>query len=312
MSVQHSLTGASPSVSPLPTGSQRSLNAIWTRRKWLGTAGILLAPFHKGLHAAEDNAYAEKVLKNGPVGYWHLNETRGGKVADSSGHHYDGVFHGNAQPGAPAGTDADSNRGLQFDGKKTHVEIPDHPDFSLPSSGAGLTVEVWMCPEVLDFPGQTEDPYVMWLGKGGEGQYEWGFRFYSRQSSRPNRISAYAFNPKGGLGAGAYFEDKLAPGQWIHVVAHFASGSAKNPRAGVSIYKNGKFRLGPSQQGASGTLYRSYDVTPSHGSSPLRFGSMNLKSFFTGKLADVAIYPRALSAAEIMNHYRTGSSIRRL
>ena len=63
-----------------------------------------------------------------------------------------------------------------------------------------------MRPDRLDFPGETDDPYVHWLGKGEKGRFQWGFRFYSKRrrdgkvSSQPNRISAYAWNADGGLG----------------------------------------------------------------------------------------------------------------
>ena len=62
---------------------------------------------------------------------------------------------------------------------------------------------------MLEFPGDTTDPFVHWLGKGEEGRHEWALRFYSRATARPNRISAYRFNAAGGLGSGAYFEDAL-------------------------------------------------------------------------------------------------------
>ena len=58
-----------------------------------------------------------------------------------------------------------------------------------------------MRPDTLDFPGETKDPYVFWLGKGEPNNHEWAFRFYTRESERPNRISAYIFNKTGGLGS---------------------------------------------------------------------------------------------------------------
>ena len=40
---------------------------------------------------------------------------------------------------------------------------------------------------------------------------------------------AYLFNPQGGLGAGAYFQDTPTAGEWMHVVACFDSGDATRP-----------------------------------------------------------------------------------
>src|SRR5262249_55541082 len=151
-----------------------------------------------------------------------------------------GRYHGTPhlhQPGALRG-DADASVGL--DGKGSYVEIPSHLDFSQPTSGRGLTVEVWMRPGPLKFAGETADPYVYWLRKGQPNSPEWALRFYSHASpDRPNRISAYLFNPEGGLGAGAYFQDKLRANEWMHIVACYEPGSAATSRAaGVHIYKN--------------------------------------------------------------------------
>ena len=115
--------------------------------------------------------------------------------------------------------------------------MPADKEFSVPTSGKGLSVEVWMNPSTLEFAGETSDPYVFWLGKGDTGQHEWAFRFYSRKSTRPNRISAYVFNRAGGLGTGAFVEEPMKANEWIHLVACFDPGTKANAKAGVSIYK---------------------------------------------------------------------------
>jgi hypothetical protein len=133
-------------------------------------------------------------------------------------------------------------------------------------------------------------------------------RFYSRKSrERPNRISAYLFNPQGGLGAGAYFQDKLTAGEWLHVVACYEPGDADTgSRPGVHIYKNGVHRMGPPSRG---TLYNNprWQIKPAHGPAPVRLGTYSLKSFLIGGLDEVAVYPRVLTANEILDNYRTGS-----
>jgi hypothetical protein len=164
----------------------------------------------------------------------------------------------------------------------------------------------------LDFPGQTggnDDPYVHWLGKGETGSFEWGFRVYSKHkkdgklSSRPNRVSAYIWNAKAtkdgasNEGAGAFFEDQLKPGQWMHVVAVY---EPPGPGAGVRIYRDGKLRKGPPDKG---TLYSTFEIEPKHGAAPVRLGTRDQGSFLRGGLDEVAIYPRVLTAAEIKGHY---------
>lgn len=255
-------------------------------------------------------SYAQVVLAKNPVGYWRLGEAQGAIAFDSSGKGVDGTYNGSpslGQPGAIA-NDPDTAVGCNGPDSGDFIAIPDPDDesFSQATSGAGLTVEVWMRPDVLVFSGEkTDDPYVHWLGKGSSGSQEWGMRFYSRDSRRPNRVSAYIWNPSGGEGAGAYFEDGLSPGEWIHVVAVYDAGDMNSAMAGVHIYKNGVHRKGPTLKD-KGTLYSSYGILPAHGEALVCLGTRDRRSFLTGGLDEVAIYPRALTADEILENYATG------
>jgi hypothetical protein len=248
------------------------------------------------------------VLAKKPVGYWRLGEASSTKATDESGFNHHGVFRGAVMLHQAGALKHDDDASIAVDGKGASVEIPDDPAFGVATSGKGMTVEAWMRPGALEFPGDTSDPYVHWLGKGDEGQHEWAFRFYSYNSTRPNRVSAYIFNPAGGLGSGAYFEDALVAGQWMHIVATFDPPTKANPKAGVSIYRDGVLRKGPGVPGSSGTLYSEYQVAPTHGSAPLRLGARDLTHHsLTGGLDEVAIYPQVLTAAEIREHWMIGS-----
>jgi hypothetical protein len=242
-----------------------------------------------------------------PVGYWRLGEPGGPTAHNETQSSHDGLFQGNVaynEPGALAG---DPNTAIKLDGQDAYVEIPDSEDFSQPTSGEGMTVEVWVRPDFLVFDGQTAEHYIHWLGKGEHGQYEWGMRFYSQNSSRPNRISAYIWNPDGALGSGAYVQDTVLPGVWIHVVACYAPGDMNDPDAGVSIYRDGVLRGSPQTQ--KGALYSAYNIVPVHGNAPVRFGTRDLGSFLNGGQDEIAIYPRVLSAEEIRENYPAGSGI---
>jgi Concanavalin A-like lectin/glucanases superfamily len=282
---------------------------VWSRRDFLSMGGACgLSALGWGLSfppAPMD--YRARVLADEPAGYWRLGERQGPVARDETCHRTDGAFHGRIRCGEPGALAHDPNSAAGLEGRDAFVEVPDRPHFSQPSSGRGLTVEVWMRPDLLVFDGETQDPYVHWLGKGETGAYEWGMRFYSRNSSRPSRISAYVWNPDGGLGAGAYFQDPLQAGEWIHVVACYDPGDASDPTAGVSIYRDGRLRGGPQTQ--KGARYSSYGIQPRHGSAPVRFGTRDRRSFFAGTLDEVAIYPRVLTAREIAGHYRAAAGL---
>jgi len=278
-----------------------------TRRVLLGRIGLVavaaLAP--KAYAAAPE--YHKRVLAKHPVAYWRLDERSGPTARDMTNNEHNGAYHGGVVFGETGAVRNDLGGAIGLNGVDAFVEVPDSPAFSQATSGRGLSVEAWFRPDLLIFPGQTGEHYVHWLGKGQAGAFEWGFRFYSKESSRPNRVSAYIWNATSergvqNEGAGAYFEDQLRPGAWLHVVACFDPGDAKNHRAGVSIYKNGMLRHGPAS--SRGARYSSYDIHPQHGSAPVRLGTRDQGSFLAGGLADVAIYPRVLSAGEILDNFR--------
>ena len=283
---------------------------LWTRRNFLvaaGAAGLTALARTIPLRAEPASNYEKTVLAKKPVAYWRLGEAKGPSAPDSTGNGHNGTYHGMPTFRERGAIKGDANTAIELDGKRSYIEIPNHKDFSQPTSGKGLTVEVWLRPDVLEFEGETDDPYVFWLGKGEAKRHEWGLRFYSgRSKDRPNRISAYLFNPAGGLGAGAYFQDKLTAGTWIHVVACFDPGDADTKGAGVRIYKNGALKLGPPKPGV---LYssRQWKIKPVAGGAPLRLGTRDRKSFLSGALDEVAIYPRVLTAKEVLENYHAGT-----
>jgi Concanavalin A-like lectin/glucanases superfamily len=268
------------------------------------SGGALALAFIARARERDDRSYQARVLAKGPVAYWRFDD-HGQAARDLTGHDHAGTYHGRIafdQPG-PLRSEPSVGIGLSAD---AFVEVPDSDAFSQPASSRGLTVEAWLRPDVLTFSGQTAQHYVHWLGKGAHGQFEWGFRFYSKESPRPNRLSAYIWNQAGepgahNEGAGAYFEDRLQSAVWIHVVACYDPGDAGTPGAGVSIYKDGAFRAGPST--SRGARYATYDIHPARGGAPLRLGTRDRGSFLTGGLSEVAIYPRVLTAGEIRENY---------
>lgn len=134
--------------------------------------------------------YFSGVLAKQPVAYWRLGESHAPAAKDAAGNHHPGTFFGSPAFGEPGGIKHDPDTAIGLDGSGSYVEVPDSEDFSSSTSGQGLTAEAWLRPDSLVFPGETEDPHVHWLGKGETGRFEWGFRFYSQDSTRPNRISA--------------------------------------------------------------------------------------------------------------------------
>jgi hypothetical protein len=182
---------------------------------------------------------------------------------------------------------------LQFDGAKSYVEIPDSADLSVATTGV-LSVSLWIRPAALIFPNTEggDERYVHFAGKGTAGQQEWVFRIYSQDNAvgRDNRISFYLFNAAGHIGIGSHFQEPLSAGLWIHVVG-VADGTRTN------IYRDGIFKDSDVYAG---------QITPAHGSAPMRVGTRDLKSFFMGEMRELRVWNRALAAAEVQALHDSG------
>jgi hypothetical protein len=185
------------------------------------------------------------------------------------------------------------NSSAYFDGNETYLEIPDNDVFSISTTGA-LTISVWVSPEVLNFQKAEAGGYVHWMGKGVPHQHEWVFRMYNKdlsqgQEDRPNRMSAYAFNLEGGLGAGSYVQEQVQENEWIHFVARYDVQANK-----ITLFKNGV------QKDQDDLYDATYGVQVQNGTAPLRLGTRSQWSYFQGRIDDLRIYNRALSESEIL------------
>ncbi|MBR6378556.1 MAG: LamG domain-containing protein [Fibrobacter sp.] len=188
------------------------------------------------------------------------------------------------------------NSSAYFDGNETFLEIPDNDAFSISTTGA-LTISVWVSPEVLNFQKAEAGGYVHWMGKGVPHQHEWVFRMYNKdlsqgQENRPNRMSAYAFNLEGGLGAGSYVQEQVQENEWIHFVARYDVQANK-----ITLFKNGV------QKDQDDLYDATYGVQVQNGTAPLRLGTRSQWSYFQGRIDDLRIYNRALSDSEIVELY---------
>jgi hypothetical protein len=122
---------------------------------------------------------------------------------------------------------------LNFDGLAGYAQVADSPDLSVATTGA-LTVAAFIRPAALSFPHIEGTRYVHWMGKGEPGRHECVLRMYSKFNSenRANRISFYVFNQEGHRGVGAYVQEWVTPGLWIHI-----AGVADGER--INLFENG-------------------------------------------------------------------------
>ncbi|WP_143343207.1 LamG domain-containing protein, partial [Crossiella equi] len=132
------------------------------------------------------------------------------------------------------------------------------------------------------------------------GQHEYVARMYAKTNTedRPNRVSGYAFNPSGGLGAGSYFQDALTAGRWIHyvLVINARVRTPEYPHGYTKVYRDGVLR------DQDHLVIRDVVITPVDGTAPLRVGTRDFGSWFAGAVGKVAVYGHELSAARVAAH----------
>ena len=231
--------------------------------------------------------YPSKVLSQGPTLYWRLNEkptVPGGDRAinaGSLGAEANGFYVGTAShptPGALVGNP--SNSGAAFDA--TASSIVSIPHSAALNPKAAFSVEFWAnpnadtttaAPTCVVSSGQFASPRSGWLIY--QIDTGWSFRMYNQNGTTP------AINISGGAPA--------VVGTWAHVMATYDGTNAV-------LYVNGVLAV-------SGAV-PSY--VPSAG-APMYIGGRADNSFWWNGMADeVAVYDKALTAADADKHYKNG------
>lgn len=221
-------------------------------------------------------AYAALILSHGPVAYYRLGESSGTVAADASGNGRNGTYGGTVTFGAAGAIAGDADTGITLSkAAPGRVEITDPTLRDLPL--ADFSIEFW----AHSSSSNSVSTAVSW--HGGDD------------------IVIYPFDANaGGNGFRIFWRDRgqsvidengieRADGIYRHFVVT-RSGS------GITLYVNGASAVAASL--AAGT------------EGP--FTGLWLGGFaeatqnFTGTLDEVAFYSRALTAAEILEHYNAG------
>ena len=257
--------------------------------------------------SAQSTAYNQAVLADLPVAFWDVNAT-GATEPDLSGYGNTGTYLG----GTPThSTLPNGNSVSVFNGSSQYLTIPSNASFSIPRTG-NLTWEAWIQPSTLQFPNNLSG-YVDYLGKCVEysPSCEWEARMYNltNKAKRPNRLSAYVFNPGAGLGSGAYWQPVsglFSAGEWLHVVGEYTTnstpaGCSTTYPGYISIWVNG-VQWNMSYHTPTGCMSQ-YKIKPQANNSPLNIGTVSLDSWFQGAIGKVAIYNYLLTPSQIVNHY---------
>ena len=205
-------------------------------------------------------------LGQGLIGLWHLN----GNTRDASGNGHDGELGGAASCDA-AGI---YNEGCRFTGAGDYIDIADSADIA---EGEAISVSLWMK--------QSDSAQMTLVTKNRSGFLQWDI-----SRNRFNRMVFSLKNADGevatALSDGAFATD----GDWHHVVGVYDGGS-------LHIYGDG-VALDSTPPQLSGAIFdHKSDICV--GSRWVGHTCENYYSFNIGDIDELAIWDRALSAAEI-------------
>ena len=203
------------------------------------------------------------------VGWWDFEEGSGSSVPDRSGWGNAGTWNG---AGAHYTTNSKLGRySANFNGADDYVQVPDAASLK---PGTQLTVMGWFNSLAISNSGL--------MGRTGSGS--------------PNEVFfAMIYQPNASLrwyiNGTAENYGSPAAGQWQHFAAVYDSAAQTK-----KVYLNGSLAGQTTQSGALNTA-QAY---------PLRIGAYyytSASSFFGGKMDDMRVYNRALSAEEIAAIY---------
>ncbi|MCK5285858.1 MAG: hypothetical protein KAJ58_01375, partial [Candidatus Pacebacteria bacterium] len=190
-------------------------------------------------------------------------------AGDKTPYSNDGTITG---PTSTTGKDGESDGALSFDGTNDYITIPDASEFNSNT----ITISAW-----ANF---SDDSNSFIFEKGNVNTQ------YSLFSHGTDIV--FRTKPVGGS-IDTFSETKanagIINGQWHHIVATF-DGSTKKLYVDNNLIKSGAYP---------------YTIeTNNNGSAIGRFGGTSSGYFFTGDLADVRVYNRALNIEEIELLYK--------
>ena len=222
------------------------------------------------------SSYSSTILGDSPAAYWRLGEGSGTTMNDASPNGNNGAYAGSFAQGQVGAIAADGNTAINFTGG--HGLAPTSSSLSI--TGA-VSVEAWI--KWTATPTGVEA--VLEKGDGvsqATSAYELayipslGFGFYDYIGS--NYAAALVANPP-------------PAGVWYHVVGTRTAGGS------LSLYENGSLVASGSDSGGNlNAVSSGVGVAGTGGTGQYVYP-------FNGTLDEVAVYPSALSATQVANHW---------
>ncbi|MBS3815940.1 MAG: PQQ-binding-like beta-propeller repeat protein [Candidatus Thermoplasmatota archaeon] len=254
-------------------GSRRYLSLIVVWVLVFGSFTAFFIPVTSSGTQEDLSSYRSSSM--GMVSYWKLDENNGTTIKDSRGQNHGRTW------GDPKRVEGKVGNALEFDGDEDFIKIADDPSLDT-ELNESFTLEFWLSREEQignDWDGIIEK-------SNDEDTWSYGVFF----NSSGDGIRSAVQHHDDGSGTPAYTPSvSLTYDEWHHVAVSY-SGS------GITFYMDGE---NVSYTSYSGGVYDSPDeLTIGRASWD---GSIE---YFKGKIDEIALYNKSLSATSIHNHYR--------
>ena len=208
-------------------------------------------------------------ITSGLVGYWKLDDNAGASVMDFSGSRVNGSIVG----GTVATSSCWSGGCYSFDGTGDYIDIGS----STILGSSAFTISAWINASAIN-----KYSAAVAIGNSAAGQLAYIGTVTTAQIGVSNSIG-------GGYYGSNYGSGVASTNKWVHVVMTFSGGTGGT----TNMYIDGENKLAATS-------------TPNLGATTRRIGRIGTDTGydFPGKIDDVRIYNRALTAAEISTIYR--------
>ena len=214
-----------------------------------------------------DASYRALVLSDGPAGYWRLGESSGTTAFDETATS-DGTYAGAATLGSPGALVNDPNTAVDFDGASGRVNIPSVPALAPADQ---VSIEAWVNTDsTVNFQWVVSKnaDYFLYINEG-----------------------IVVFGVNDGVGYPYAAAASGPPGVWQHYVGTYDGTT-------LSLYQNG---VRVAQSPMTGTF-----LSTTAGLTIGAFDAASAVQTTDGRIDEVAVYGRALSAEEVVSHHERG------
>lgn len=278
--------------------SPRALRKLAARRRFARALRM------ESLEERRVMAYDTAVLADGPTAYYRLDDLVGSTTAAEEVAGVDGAVENGPTFEVAGAFSAGGNTALEFDGVDDYISIPDSVFGIYPNPAASLSVEVWF---------KTTSSGVI-LSQTNPGATPGG--------PNPNgQVPALYVGSDGKLYASTFWHDAeelvtesidtVDDGEWHHAVVTYTGSTT--PNSGVQrLYVDGVLQdtlSGLTQQFYNFTGDYDYFLGTGHTAGTDWPATIDTWEFFSGSLDEFAVYNRAITAAEVSDHYLQATAV---